>query len=91
MYMALTVPAVPTGMKAGVRIPPRGMAISPRRARPSVGKTWKAKRRRGHGRGSGRAKQQAGIAIGIEAIAGGDRMRVGGAHGVEAAKTPPPA
>ena len=30
---ALTVPAVPTGMKAGVRMSPRGVAISPRRAR----------------------------------------------------------
>jgi len=34
--MALTVPAVPTGMKAGVRTVPRGMVISPRRALPSV-------------------------------------------------------
>ena len=33
--MALTVAAVPTGMKAGVRIVPRGVAISPRRAPPS--------------------------------------------------------
>ena len=32
------------------------------------------------------AKQQAGIAIGIEAIAGGDRMAVGGLHDVEAGK-----
>jgi hypothetical protein len=30
--MALTVAAVPTGMKAGVRMSPRGVAISPRRA-----------------------------------------------------------
>ena len=36
MYMALTVPPVPTGMKAGVRTTPRGMEISPRRALPSV-------------------------------------------------------
>src|SRR5262245_31720616 len=36
MYMALTVPPVPTGMKAGVRTTPRGMAISPRLALPSV-------------------------------------------------------
>ena len=36
MYMALTVPPVPTGMKAGVRTSPRGMVIRPRRALPSV-------------------------------------------------------
>ena len=35
-YIAFTVPAVPTGMKAGVRIVPRGSAISPVRAAPSV-------------------------------------------------------
>ena len=29
MYIALTVPAVPTGMKAGVRIVPRGRGIRP--------------------------------------------------------------
>jgi len=34
--MAFTVPAVPTGMKAGVRIFPRSVDISPRRAAPSV-------------------------------------------------------
>ncbi len=33
--MTLTAPAVPTGMKAGVRISPRGVVIRPRRARPS--------------------------------------------------------
>ena len=42
-YMALTVPAVPTGMKAGVRMTPRGMRISPVRAAPSVGVTVKVK------------------------------------------------
>src|SRR5262245_58324009 len=36
MYIAFTVPAVPTGMKAGVRTVPRGIATSPRRAAPSV-------------------------------------------------------
>ncbi len=30
--MAFTVAAVPTGMKAGVRMTPRGIAISPVRA-----------------------------------------------------------
>ena len=33
---AFTVAAVPTGMKAGVRIAPRGVAITPLRAAPSV-------------------------------------------------------
>ena len=41
--MALTVPAVPTGMKAGVRMTPRGMRISPVRAAPSVAVTVKVK------------------------------------------------
>ncbi|GHE02838.1 hypothetical protein GCM10008024_23960 [Allgaiera indica] len=34
--IAFTVAAVPTGMKAGVRIWPRGVWIVPVRARPSV-------------------------------------------------------
>jgi hypothetical protein len=34
--IALTVAAVPTGMKAGVRISPRSMAITPVRAAPST-------------------------------------------------------
>ena len=33
---ALTVPAVPTGMKAGVRMSPRGVCSTPVRAAPSV-------------------------------------------------------
>jgi hypothetical protein len=37
----LTVPPVPTGMKAGVRIFPRGIEISPRRALPSVARMEK--------------------------------------------------
>ena len=41
---ALTVAAVPTGMKAGVRIVPRRMVIAPVRAAPSVADTVKAKR-----------------------------------------------
>jgi hypothetical protein len=32
--MALTVAAVPTGIKAGVRISPRGVEITPTRALP---------------------------------------------------------
>src|SRR5687768_13468093 len=35
-FIALTVAAVPTGMKAGVRISPRAMAMTPVRAAPSV-------------------------------------------------------
>ena len=37
--IALTVPAVPTGMKAGVRTSPRGVRITPVRAFPSVALT----------------------------------------------------
>ena len=39
--MALTVAAVPTGMKAGVRISPRGVWITPVRAAPSRGLQFK--------------------------------------------------
>src|SRR5690348_136737 len=42
--IALTVAAVPTGMKAGVRISPRCMAITPVRAAPSVVAIEKEKR-----------------------------------------------
>ena len=41
--MALTVAAVPTGMKAGVRIMPRGVTIAPSRASPSTVRTAKVK------------------------------------------------
>jgi hypothetical protein len=40
----LTVAAVPTGMKAGVRISPRCIAITPARAEPSVAEMEKEKR-----------------------------------------------
>ncbi len=43
-FIALTVAAVPTGMKAGVRISPRRIAILPVRARPSAARTEKEKR-----------------------------------------------
>ena len=43
-FIALTVAAVPTGMKAGVRISPRCMAIVPVRAAPSVAAILKEKR-----------------------------------------------
>src|SRR5436190_6540940 len=42
--IALTVPAVPTGMNDGVRISPRSVAIVPVRAAPSVAAIGKAKR-----------------------------------------------
>ena len=42
--IALTVAAVPTGMKAGVRISPRCMAMTPVRAAPSVPEIAKEKR-----------------------------------------------
>ena len=42
--IALTVPAVPTGMKAGVRTSPRGVWITPVRAAPSVAVREKEKR-----------------------------------------------
>ena len=40
---AFTVPAVPTGMKAGVRMSPRGVFSTPVRAPPSVARSWKGK------------------------------------------------
>ncbi len=42
--IAFTVAAVPTAMKAGVRISPRAMVMRPVRARPSVASMEKAKR-----------------------------------------------
>ena len=43
IYMAFTVPPVPTGMKAGVRTVPRGIEISPRRALPSLARSLNRK------------------------------------------------
>ena len=43
-FIALTVAAVPTGMKAGVRISPRCISIYPVRAAPSV--AWMEKEKR---------------------------------------------
>ena len=40
----MTVAAVPTGMKAGVRISPRRISIAPVRAAPSVAEIEKEKR-----------------------------------------------
>jgi hypothetical protein len=42
--IALTVAAVPTGMKAGVRMSPRGMRIVPVRAAPSLAAMAKSNR-----------------------------------------------
>ena len=42
--IALTVAAVPTGMKAGVRMSPRCMLMTPERAAPSVVSMMKEKR-----------------------------------------------
>ena len=44
-FIAFTVAAVPTGMKAGVRISPRCIWIVPVRALPSV--AWSVKEKRG--------------------------------------------
>ena len=41
--MAFTVPAVPTGMKAGVLISPREVSMRPRRPMPSVARREKEK------------------------------------------------
>src|SRR5688572_12211768 len=46
-FIALTVAAVPTGMKAGVLISPRRIAIVPARAAPSVAEMEKVKRGEG--------------------------------------------
>ena len=87
--MALTVAPVPTGMKAGVRM------IAARRgdgagARLAVlgfereGKVAVSLRSR-------RRAEQAGIAIGIEAIARLDGMRIGALHQIEAGEGSRPA
>src|ERR1700683_640620 len=85
-YIALTVAAVPSGMNAGVRMTPRGVEIAPVRAGPSRAETVKAKtsvtsvfRGRADRRSfrPPRARQQARIAVAVEAIARLDRMNVG--------------
>src|SRR5690606_19071860 len=77
-YMALTVPAVPTGMKAGVRTVPRGIETSPRRALPSVARSLKEKTSVMVG-----PEKQARVAIGIEAIAVCDGVGIGRAHALQ--------
>ena len=81
-YIVFTVACVPTGMKAGVRISPRGVSMRPVRAAPSPAVTVKGKPLTASPRCPFGVKQ-AGVAVGIEAIAGVDRMRVGALHGVE--------
>src|SRR5689334_2997165 len=84
--IALTVAAVPTGMKAGVRISPRSMAIVPVRADPSVAVISKEKRGIGGGLSgfrtyssrSGLTRQQkAGVSVAIEPVTLLDRVRIG--------------
>src|SRR5215831_17797151 len=88
MYMAFTVPPVPTGMKAGVRTVPRGMTISPRRAMPSVASRRNPKlsgiiflvAAKASSMLISSSKEQARIAIGVEAITFLDRVSIGRAH-----------
>ena len=86
--MPLTVACVPTGMKAGVATAPCGVPISPRRAAPSVAMSSKEKTSamlRGRCQDE-LAEQEAGIAVGVEPVAGGDGVRIGALHRVEAAE-----
>ena len=75
------MPCVPTGMKAGVCTRPCGVTNSPRRAAPSV--LISVKEKVAHR--LGRIKQTR-IAVGIETIAGRDRVRIGALHRVEPAE-----
>src|ERR1700692_3448702 len=72
--IALMVPAVPTGMNAGVSISPWAVAMVPARAVPSLASMRKPKAL------LFMAAQQRRIAIRIEPVAGGDRVCVGLAH-----------
>src|SRR5271154_6999406 len=81
--MALTVAAVPTGMKAGVLIRPRGVWIAPVRAVPSRACTSNVKP--ANTSASAREKQT-GVAIGIEPIVRVDRVPIGLLHSVETGK-----
>ena len=87
--MPFTVACVPTGMKAGVaHAPMRRRRISPR-ARGAVGLDQaEGERASVIDASSRRDEQQAGIAIGIEAIARRDRMRIGALHRRRARKRP---
>ncbi len=71
--IALTVPAVPTGMNTGVaHRAMRGVRACPARAAPSCACERPAE--------ASCPLQQAGVAVAVEAVAGGDRVRVGGPH-----------
>src|SRR5581483_7346156 len=85
--IAFTVPAVPTGMKAGVLTTPCAVCNCPRRALPSVARMSNALLTEIAPLGvnaSLEALQQTGIAIGEEAIVLGDGMGIGGAHALGA-------
>src|SRR5688572_2247931 len=92
--MALTVAAVPTGMKAGVRMLPRDVAISPRRAPPSC--VVRMKLKGAVMRASSWAGQpckavfggpeQRRVAIGIEAVTAGNGVGISVFHGLQAGK-----
>src|ERR1700683_569661 len=88
--MALTVAAVPTGMKAGVRIIPRGVEIAPTRAWPSV--AWTAKENSAL-TGARRSRpcracagQQASVAVRIKPIASLNGVGVSRVHGLKPAE-----
>ena len=88
--MALTVAAVPTGMKAGVRIMPRGVEMAPVRARPSV--AWTANENssltvapRSRLRGL-RAVQKAGVPERIKPISGLNSAGIGRLHRLKTAE-----
>ena len=72
--IALTVPAVPTGMNTGVSISPCAVEIVAARAAPSLASSRKPKRY------TVMAPQQRSVAVGIEPVAARDRVRIGGAH-----------
>src|SRR5688572_7751742 len=78
MYMALTVPPVPTGMKAGVRTLPRGIDTSPRLALPSVASILNPKMSVMID-----PEKQARIPIGVEPVVVPDGVGIGGAHALQ--------
>src|SRR5207302_8305904 len=81
-----TVACVPTGINAGVATGPCAVVIAPQRAAPSVAIRRKEKESIAAVVSGRRAQQQAGVAIGVEPIAGGDRMRIGALHRIEPAE-----
>ena len=74
-FIALTVAAVPTGMKAGVRISPRCIAIVPVRAAPSVAAIEKAKRVDSHWRTPNRSPERSRGAGLASSTRSGERLR----------------